>query len=97
MATYRENGGAWREFDGDVARLVSRIGHEVADDAQRFAPVDTGLLKSSIAADSVTHGPTGWSVRVWARTHYAVFVENGTSRMRARPYLRPALFKHRGA
>lgn len=33
---------AWREFaDG-------RLGHEIADDARRFAPVRTGALKASI-------------------------------------------------
>lgn len=54
--------------------------------AKRVVPVDTGELKSEINPYSVNkeHG-------VAANTEYAAFVELGTSKMAAQPYLRPAL------
>lgn len=55
--------------------------------AKTKAPVDTGALKNTIfsaKAGNLTY-------KVTAPQHYAVFVENGTRRMRAQPFLRPAL------
>lgn len=67
------------------------IAPEIVRDAKRNAPVDTGRLQSSIdktrAADRVI---------IYADTEYAPFVELGTSKMSAQPYLRPALYKKRG-
>ena len=54
--------------------------------AKGRAPVDTGFLRSSIQG-SMTGETEG---RVDALAHYAVFVEFGTSRMGAQPYLIPA-------
>lgn len=51
------------------------------------APVDTGALKNSIfsaKAGNLTH-------KVTAPQHYAIYVEKGTRKMRAQPYLKPAL------
>jgi hypothetical protein len=64
-------------------------------DAQVFAPVRTGALRASIGVDEIGRG-------VW-RIHAgrglpdgrAVFNELGTSRMRAQPYLRPAVYQGR--
>ena len=83
------------ELSGSVSGTLARIGDEVAADAQRFAPVDTGLLRSGIHAEPPEKTASGWSVRVVADASYAFWVERGTSRMRARPYLRPALWKRR--
>ena len=51
------------------------------------APVDTGALKNSIfsaKAGNLTY-------KVTAPQHYAIYVEKGTRKMRAQPYLKPAL------
>ena len=51
------------------------------------APVDTGALKNSIfsaKAGNLTY-------KVTAPQHYAIYVEKGTLKMRAQPYLKPAL------
>ena len=51
------------------------------------APVDTGALKNSIfsaKAGNLTY-------KVTAPQHYALYVEKGTRKMRAQPYLKPAL------
>lgn len=51
------------------------------------ASVDTGALKNSIfsaKAGNLTY-------KVTAPQHYAIYVEKGTRKMRAQPYLKPAL------
>jgi len=55
--------------------------------AKIAAPVDTGALRNSIQVDSVT--PI--EAIIAPHTDYAEFVEFGTSRMAAQPYMRPAL------
>ena len=55
--------------------------------AKTKAPVDTGALKNTIfsaKAGNLTY-------KVTAPQHYAIFVENGTRKMRAQPFLKPAL------
>jgi HK97 gp10 family phage protein len=62
--------------------------------AERYAkakvPVDTGNLKNAIAVGSVSDTQ---AVLV-ASTNYAAYVEFGTRRMAARPYMRPAVEDH---
>jgi HK97 gp10 family phage protein len=63
--------------------------------AKELAPVDTGRLRSSIAskvkkiAEDEVQGFVGTNVE------YAPYVEWGTSKMEAQPYLRPAVNAHR--
>ena len=55
--------------------------------AKTKAPVDTGALKKSIfsaKAGDLTY-------KVTAPQHYAIYVEKGTRKMRAQPFLKPAL------
>jgi HK97 gp10 family phage protein len=58
--------------------------------AKRLCPVDTGRLRSSISW-AVQIGGEGIVGRVGTDVEYAPYVEFGTSRMRAQPYLRPAI------
>lgn len=68
----------------DAALLVQRT-------AKQLVPVDTGTLKRSI-----THEFRGkHTVAVGSNVEYAPYVELGTSKMSARPYLRPALEANR--
>jgi HK97 gp10 family phage protein len=58
----------------------------VQGDVQEKVPVDTGRLKGSIRADSTEdYG------RVFTDVEYAIYVEYGTSKMKAQPFLRPSL------
>lgn len=59
--------------------------------AQALCPVDTGNLRSSIS-----HGLAG-SDDAWVGTNveYAGYVEYGTRKMAAQPYLRPAVDTNR--
>jgi HK97 gp10 family phage protein len=71
-------------------KLVRRACVKVEGGAKRRCPVDTGRLRASITHEVSVRGRdvTG---RVGTNVEYARYVEFGTRRMRARPYLRPAL------
>lgn len=66
----------------------------IETDAKLLAPVDTGRLRSSIHAE---FAPNGLSGKVAVEVIYAPYVELGTSRQRAQPFLFPAYEKHRQA
>jgi HK97 gp10 family phage protein len=86
--------GISRRAKGQALRTAAKAGAEmIVEEAKRLAPVDTGTMRDSIrsvfgkrTSDSVTveigHGKKGW---------YGRFVEEGTSKMAARPHLRPAM------
>ncbi len=59
---------------------------EVSQDAQRYAPVETGELRESIHVEGD---------RVVAEADHAVYVEYGTRYMDAQPFLRRALYQRR--
>jgi HK97 gp10 family phage protein len=76
--------------EGPVGRELARRTIRVETAAKRGAPVDTGRLRSSITHEL---GRDGGDLvgRVGTNVEYAPHVELGTSRMRAQPFLRPAL------
>lgn len=67
--------------------IVTKAAMDVEAGAKTRAPVDTGTLRASIQATRV--GVAHWRVVVGA--DYGLYVEYGTYRMAARPFLRPAL------
>ena len=76
-----------REAEQRAAAAVMKAAHDIEGLAKRVVPVDTGNLKNSIqvAEDgemAATIGPRG--------VEYDYYVEMGTRRMGARPYMRPA-------
>lgn len=75
---------------GDVGRELARRAVSVDRAAKGACPVDTGRLRSSInwrlASDS-----RGLLAIVGTNVEYAPFIEFGTRRMGAQPFLRPAL------
>jgi HK97 gp10 family phage protein len=65
---------------------------QVADDcASSHCPVRTGYLQSTIY-----HKVDGLSAELGATADYASYVELGTSRMSAEPFLRPAFEQMKG-
>lgn len=66
--------------------LVAKAAADVEREAKVRAPVDTGYLRNSIQATRTDE--LSWVVNVGA--DYGLFVEWGTSRMGARPFLHPA-------
>lgn len=69
---------------------LTRLGLRVQNAARELAPVDTGRLRSSIRMIS-GEDADGFYVEVGTNVEYAVFVEYGTTRAAAQPFLRPAL------
>lgn len=65
---------------------------KIIAEAKRMCAIDTGQLRASIMIydDNASRG----TVRIAANTGYAVYVEWGTSRMVARPFMRPAVEKY---
>lgn len=61
----------------------------IADFARDLVPVDTGFLQSSIKAVHLSKYS-----QVVANAKYAGYVEFGTYRMAAQPYMRPAVAEH---
>jgi len=81
---------AMKQFDSAVQKHVHRQLASWAADvkalAKQLVPVRTGHLRSSIYAKI-----SEWVAEIGAEATYALFVELGTRRMQARPYLYPAI------
>lgn len=72
-----------------IGRLVATTALAVERDAKRRAPVDTGFLRSKIRPD-VSRVLTDLAAEVISGADYSSYLEFGTSRMAARPFLFPA-------
>lgn len=68
-------------------QIVEAVAEAMVTHARRLAPVRTGRLKNSLVAERI--GNAVWLVGT--DVPYAAFVEFGTRRMRAQPYLGPSL------
>ncbi len=67
--------------------VVAKSGADIVGDAKILAPVDTGNLANSIGMDL---DPDGLGVTAGPTADYGDYVEKGTSRMAAQPYMSPA-------
>lgn len=65
--------------------IVAKTGHDLVAVAQTIVPVDTGNLKNSIGVDV-----NGLEFEAGPTADYGWYVEGGTSRMHAEPYMGPA-------
>jgi hypothetical protein len=93
---------AWTRF------AEERLGPEIAADARRYCPVDTGALKDSIEShmeglDLIVSADGGADGRVYAayvecghRVFHPSTETTGPEVVPAEPFLRPALFTERG-
>lgn len=71
-------------------RALEIIGGKAESYAKALCPVDTGRLRNSI-----THAQEDEDTEIiGTNVEYAPFVELGTVKMAARPYLRPAAENH---
>jgi len=94
-------------MDPKLSSNLQAAAERVKEDAKVLCPVDTGSLRASIRRESLAK-PAGslWEIGVRAggyitnpktgkKVDYASYVEFGTSRMRPKPFLRPALLNNR--
>jgi len=75
------------EAEAEIHKREMATAELCAEEARRLCPVDTGFLRSRI--EVVDLGADGAGVRDDAE--YAPFVEFGTVKMAAQPFLRPAV------
>lgn len=76
---------------GKTGKMIQIAGILTEGEAKQNCPVDTGYLKSSIAY----HKIDTLSCTVGTPVKYAPYVEFGTSKMSAHPFLFPAFVKYR--
>ena len=76
-----------------LGKAVAQVALEIERDAKIDCPVDTGTLSRSIASSQIPAPDPTW--QVGTNITYAPWVEFGTSRMTAKPFLGPAVEKAR--
>ena len=80
---------ASREVMPKAREAMKKALGDIATGAKNRAPVDTGALRNSITTQ--TQGNRDYARgEVGPTVNYGGYVERGTSRMSAQPYLRPA-------
>ena len=73
------------------ARALEIVGGKAESYAKKLCPVDTGRLRNSI-----THAQYSEDTEVvGSNVDYAPYVELGTQKQKAQPFLRPAAENHR--
>lgn len=72
-----------------IARGLEAIGLQAEGYAAQKCPVDTGRLRNSI-----THMRINNDAYIGTNVEYGKYVELGTSRQKAQPFLRPAAEGH---
>lgn len=77
------------EKDEAVIRALTIIGMKAEGYAKKLCPVDTGRLRNSIS-----HATDEDTAYIGTNVEYAPYVELGTSRMKERPFLKPAALDH---
>ena len=77
------------ELEQACERALIRIGLQAETYAKRECPVDTGNLRNSI-----TNAVDDKSAYVGTNVEYAPYVELGTSRAKAQPFIKPAATEH---
>lgn len=70
-------------------KALEAVGLQAEGHAKKKCPVDTGRLRNSI-----THTTDEEAAYIGTNVEYAGYVEYGTSRMKAQPYIRPAASDH---
>lgn len=91
---------AFEEWRVQAEAFVDVTADKVVDRARELVPKRTGRLAESIHRGSLVRTPNGASVTVSAGgpgIRETIFVEFGTTEMRAQPYMRPALAMAAGA
>ena len=72
-----------------IARALEAIGLQAEGYAKMLCPVDTGILRKRLTHEVDT---SAQAVQIGTNVEYGKYVEYGTSRMAAQPYLQPAVY-----
>ena len=74
-------------LEEEIHNIVENAGDNMVSYAQGIVPVRTGNLMASIFSEV---DPDDLSITLGATADYASFIEYGTVKMRAQPFLQPA-------
>lgn len=77
-----------------IKRVVRQTVAEMTEEARNLAAVDTGFMQANISHTEVEKILTAWVAFVISKAHYSIFVEYGTYKMRAQPFMRPVFEKY---
>lgn len=80
-----------RDVEDQAKDIVKQATLQTERNAKQLAPVDTGYMRNSISS-SFTHG--GLVGTVTANAEYALFVEFGTTRQPAQPFMFPSFHQN---
>jgi len=72
-------------FETEVDALIQEAGQEAASEGESRAAVRTGLMKSEIA-----YIPGTMQSEAVSPVYYSIFVDQGTRKMAAQPFMTPA-------
>lgn len=76
--------------DEAIERALEAVGLQAEGYAKMLCPVDTGNLRNSITHQQIDKG----SEAIGTNVEYAPYVEMGTQKMAAQPYIKPAVENH---
>ena len=80
-----------RAKDEAIARALEAIGIQAEGDVAMLTPVDTGRLRASITHDA---RPDEESVYIGSNVFYSPYVEYGTKKTKAQPFLKPGIMNN---
>lgn len=86
LKKFRRFGEEGEKIIADTTEIQAR---EIELNAKKLAPVDTGKMRQAIKAEPSTK--LSWFITAYE--HYSKFVEFGTVRQSAQPFLRPAFVR----
>lgn len=79
------------QYPGAIAKALEMIGLQAEGYAKMKCPVDTGRLRNSITHRFANGEDAEY---IGTNVEYGAYVELGTSKMAARPFLKPAATNH---
>lgn len=82
-----------KEFPKTASKAIAKVTFDGDAELKSLVPVDTGRLKGSIEASMVDD----FTGNITLGTEYMWYVEYGTYKMRAQPFIRPSVEKMRSS
>jgi len=97
VTTFQWYGGrVIKKIQQQQVKLLNKFLKATVRDAKRNAPVDTGRLRAGIHSEEAKVEYDSVEGKIVSDAPYSSFVEYGTARMAAQPFLRPAIAKNKG-
>lgn len=92
MTVIVQNHSKWFAARAEAAARMAtqRAANTIFNRSKQMVPVDTGALRSSANVEPASGAAGQYTAKVNYEMHYAIYVEMGTSKMAAQPYLVPA-------